>query len=88
MELLAHEIQSAIDAFSDANIMVAPDKSKLARSVGARVADVNRRFGPESEFAQYHSNLLNSYMPDGFANIHDIGEASEGFESLWKEFGL
>ena len=88
MELLAHEIQSAIDAFSDANIMVAPDKSNLAGAVGARVADVNRRFGPESEFAQYHSNLLNSYMPDGFANIHDVKEASEGFESLWKEFCL
>ncbi|MGN0833084.1 MAG: AAA family ATPase [Kiritimatiellia bacterium] len=88
MELLAHEIQGAIDSCTDANIMVAPDKSKLARAVGARVADANRRWGAESEFAQYHSNLLNSHLPDGFANADAVNEASVDFENLWKEFGL
>lgn len=88
MELLAHEVQSAIDACNDTNIMVAPDKSKLARAVGARVADASSRFGADSEFAQYHSNLLNSYLPDGFANANAVKEASADFESLWKEFGL
>ena len=88
MELLAHEVQSAIDACTDTNIMVAPDKSKLARAVGARVADASSRFGADSEFAQYHSNLLNSYLPDGFANANAVKEASADFESLWKEFGL
>ena len=87
MELLAHEVQSAIDVCSNTS-MVAPDKSKLARAVGARVADANQRLGAESEFAQYHSNLLNSYLPDGFANANAVKEASADFESLWMEFGL
>jgi hypothetical protein len=59
-----------------------------ARAAGARVADANRRFGAESEFAQYHSNLLNSLLPDDFANTRAVNEASADFESLWKEFGL
>ena len=88
VELLAHEMQCVIDPCTDSNMMVPPDKSKLARSVGARVAEANRRFGPESEFTQYHSNLLNSYLPDGFANEHEVKEVSAEFESLWKEFGL
>ena len=68
--------------------MLMPSKSRIARSVGACVADVNQRFAQKSEFAQYHSNLLNSYLPDGFSDIHEVGEASREFESLWKEFGL
>lgn len=68
--------------------MVSTAGAKLARVVGARLADVNQRFGAESEFAQYHSNLLNSYLPDGFANERDVKAASAEFESLWKEFGL
>lgn len=87
VELLANEIHHVLGA-CDLTMMVSPDKSKLARSVGARVADVNRRFGQETEFAQYHSNLLNSYLPDGFANAHEVNDASTEFESLWKEFGL
>ena len=87
VELLAHEIQRAIDA-CESTCMVTPDKSKSARAVGARVADANRRFGAESAFAQYHSNLLNSHLPDGFANTREVNEASENFENLWKEFGL
>ena len=87
VELLAHEIQRAIDAYENIR-MVTQDKSKIARAVGARVADANRRFGPESECAQYHSNLLNSYLPDGFADAREVNEASADFENLWKEFGL
>jgi hypothetical protein len=87
VELLANEIHHAIDAHENTH-MVTPDKSKIARAVGARVADANQRFGAESEFAQYHSNLLNSLLPDDFANIHAVKEASADFESLWKEFGL
>lgn len=87
VELLANEIHSAINAHEN-TCMVTPDKSKIARAVGARVADANRRFGAESEFAQYHSNLLNSYLPDGFADTREVNKASEDFESLWREFGL
>ena len=87
IELLAKEIRAALDA-SDLNFMVSITGAKLARVVGARIADVNQRFGAESEFAQYHSNLLNSYLPDGFANERDVKAASAEFESLWKEFGL
>ena len=87
IELLAKEIHRAIDAYEN-TCTVTPDKSAIARAVGARVADVNRRFGAESEFAQYHSNLLNSHLPDGFAGSCEVNEASTDFESLWKEFGL
>ncbi len=87
VELLANEIHHALDPYKNTST-VTPDKSKIARTVGARVADANRRFGAESEFAQYHSNLLNSHLPDGFANTHAVKEASADFESLWKEFGL
>ena len=87
VELLANEIRRAIDVHEN-TCMVTPDKSKIARAVGARVADANRRFGGESEFAQYHSNLLNSHLPDEFTNIRAVNEASADFESLWKEFGL
>ncbi len=87
VELLANEIHRAIDAHEN-TCMVTPDKSKIARAVGARVADANRRFGADSTFAQYHSNLLNSHLPDDFANTREVNEASEDFESLWKEFGL
>lgn len=87
IELLAKEIRAALDA-SDLNFMVSTAGAKLARVVGAHIADVNQRFGAESEFAQYHSNLLNSYLPDGFAGQRDIRAASAEFEILWKEFGL
>jgi hypothetical protein len=87
VELLAQDIRRAIDARENTR-MVTPDKAAIARAVGARVADANRRFGAESEFAQYHSNLLNSLLPDDFANTRAVNEASADFESLWKEFGL
>ena len=87
VELLANEIQRAIDAYEN-TCTVTPDKSKIARAVGARVADANQRFGSESQFAQYHSNLLNSLLPDDFANTHAVNEASADFESLSKYFGL
>ncbi len=87
VELLAHEIHDVFVA-CDLTCAVTPDKSAIARAAGARVADDNRRFGSESEFAQYHSNLLNSLLPDGFSSTREVNEASVDFESLWKEFGL
>ena len=87
VELLAEEIHGVFIA-CDLTCTVTPDKSAIARAAGARVADANRRFGSESEFAQYHSNLLNSLLPDGFADTRAVNEASADFESLWKEFGL
>lgn len=87
IELLAHEIAPALDA-CERTEMVAPYKTRITRALGARVADVNGRFGADSEFAQYHANLLNSYLPDGFADARAVDAASAGFEDLWKEFGL
>lgn len=87
IELLAHEIRRALVA-SDTTIMVSSGESKFARTVGACIADVNQRFGRESELAQHHSNLLNSYLPDGFTNVHKVQEASAQFVRIWKEFGL
>lgn len=87
VELLAHEIRPAIDDYENTHT-VTPDKSRIARAAGARVADANQRFGAESEFAQYHANLLNSYLPDDFADTREVNEASADFENLWKEAGL
>ena len=87
VELLAHEIAPVLD-ICERTELVTPGKSRIAHAVGAHVADVNGRFGTESEFAQYHANLLNSYLPDGFADTRAVDAASAGFENLWKEFGL
>jgi hypothetical protein len=67
---------------------LSPNEAKIARAVGARIAAANKRFGADSEFAQYHSNLLNSHMVEGFGNVRAVNEASADFENLWKEFGL
>ena len=87
VELLAHEIKDVFAA-CDRTCTVTPDKSAVARAAGARVADANRRFGAESEFAQYHSNLLNSCLLEVFTAAREANEASREFEELWKEFRL
>ena len=88
IELLADEIRDIISGDEDFTMSVTPDEAKIARAVGARIADANKRFGADSEFAQYHSNLLNSQLLDGFNDVRSVNEASADFESLWKEFGL
>ena len=87
IELLAKEIQPVME---DCEItdMVAAGKSGIARSIGSHVADIKRRYGADSEFALYHANLLNSYLPDGYSGTRDVHDASQDFESLWKEFEL
>ena len=88
IELLADEIRDIISGDEDFTMSVTPDRAKIARAAGARIADANKRFGADSEFAQYHSNLLNSQLLDGFNDVRSVNEASADFESLWKEFGL
>ncbi len=88
IELLANEIRDVLSGDIDRVISVPPTGAKIARTVGARIADVNNRFGADSELAQYHSNLLNSYLLKGFDDVCSVDEASTEFESLWKEFGL
>jgi hypothetical protein len=68
--------------------MVTTDKARIARVVGACVSEVNRRLGAGAEIAQYHANLLNSYLPDGFPDVQAVDEASKSFLSLWEAFGL
>lgn len=87
IELLAREISPALLP-ADETLMVTMAKSQIGRVVGSCVADVNARHGSGSEFAQYHANLLNSHLPDGFADATEVTAASADFESLWKEFGL
>jgi hypothetical protein len=87
IELLAKEISPALIP-ADETLMVTMAKSQIGRAVGASVADVNARYGADSEFAQYHANLLNSHLPDGFADTAEVADASADFESLWKDFGL
>ena len=87
IELLAKEISPALIP-ADETLMVTMAKSQIGRAVGASVADVNARYGADSEFAQYHANLLNSHLPDGFADAAEVTDASADFESLWKDFGL
>jgi hypothetical protein len=88
IELLVNEIRDVITGQDDFMMSVTPSGARIARAVGARIADANKRFGTDSEFAQYHSNLLNSYMLEGFDDVRSVNEASADFESLWKEFCL
>ena len=87
VELLAQDVISVRDP-RERTMTVSPTKAFVFRAVGAHVADVNQRFGAESEFAKYHANLLNSLLPDDFADTDAVDEASADFENLWKEFGL
>ena len=87
VEILANEIEPAL-APCDTTEMVTTDKAKIARVVGACVSEVNRRLGAGAEIAQYHANLLNSYLPDGFPDVQAVDEASKSFLSLWEAFGL
>ena len=87
IELLAKEISPALIP-ADETLMVTMAKSQIGRAIGASVADVNARYGADSEFAQYHANLLNSHLPDGLADAAEVADASADFESLWKDFGL
>ncbi len=87
IELLAHEIRPAMEA-ADETYKVTMQKSQIARAVGARIADANLKYGADSPFAQYHSNLLNSMLPDGFADVGQVADTSDDFERLWKECRL
>ena len=87
IELLAKEISPALIP-ADETLMVTMAKSQIGRAVGASVADVNARYGADSEFAQYHANLLNSHLPDGLADAAEVTDASADFEATWKDFGL
>ena len=63
-------------------------KSKIGRMVALLSERAAREHGKDSELAQYHANLLNSRLPDGYSNTEQVEEASADFISLWKEFGL
>lgn len=88
IELLAHEIASVLtDSFTTTE-MRPPTVARIANAVAARVARVNASAGPDSELALYHSNLLNSFLPDDYSSVRDVEGVSTQFEELWKEFGL
>ncbi|MBR4612595.1 MAG: AAA family ATPase [Kiritimatiellae bacterium] len=87
IELLAEEIRPAIEP-SSGIVSVTMQKSKIGRTVALLSERAAREHGKDSELAQYHANLLNSRLPDGYSNIEQVEEASADFISLWKEFGL
>ena len=87
VELLAKDILPAIEPV-EKNVSVSAWVSEVTRTIGARIADVNGRCGAETDFARYHANLLNSFLPDGFPDKKAVISASKDFEQLWKEFSL
>lgn len=87
IELLASEIRPAIEP-SNETVKVTMEKSKIGRMVALLSERVAREHGQDSELAQYHANLLNSRLPDGYSNTVQVEEASADFIRLWKEFGL
>ena len=87
IELLAEEIRPAIEPMNE-TVKVTMAKSKIGRMVALLSERAAREYGPDSELAQYHANLLNSRLPDGFSNSEQVEEASADFIGLWKEFGL
>lgn len=87
VELLATEILPAIEPV-ERKLSIPTWATEVTRTMGARVADVNGRCGADSDFARYHANLLNSFLPDGLPDKRAVISASEEFEQLWKEFSL
>ncbi len=87
VELLAQDILPVIEPV-ERSMLVSTWVTEVTRTIGARIADVNSRSGADSDFARYHANLLNSFLPDGFRDKKDVVEASKDFEHLWKEFAL
>ena len=87
MELLAREARPALEPV-DETVMVTMQNSKIGRAVASRVETVNRVYGADSELAQLHANLLNSFLPDGYPDIQSVKTTSEFFETVWKEFRL
>ena len=87
IELLAEEIRPAIEPMNE-TVKVTMSRSKIGRMVALLSERAAREYGPDSELAQYHANLLNSRLPDGFSNSEQVEEASADFIGLWKEFGL
>lgn len=87
VELLATEILPAIEPV-ERKLSIPTWATEVTRTMGARVADVNGRCGADSDFASYHANLLNSFLPDGLPDKRAVISASEEFEQLWKEFSL
>ena len=87
VELLATEILPAIEPV-ERKLSIPTWATEVTRTMGARIADVNGRCGADSDFARYHANLLNSFLPDGLPDKRAVIGASEEFEQLWKEFSL
>ena len=87
MASLAREVRPAL-APADETVMVTAQKSKIGRAIASRIETVNRMHGADTELAQLHANLLNSFLPDGYPDIYSVQTTSEFFETLWKEFRL
>ena len=87
MELLAREVRPVL-APADEMVMVTMQKSRIGRFIATRVETVNRCYGANSELAQFHANLLNSFLPDGYPDGQSVQTLSEFFETVWKEFHL
>ena len=87
MELLACEVRPALVP-ADETALVTMQKSKIGRAIASCVENVNRINGADSEMAQFHANILNSFLPDGYADIQSVRATSEFFTTVWKEFHL
>ena len=87
VELLAKEILPVLEPV-ERKLSIPTWVTEVTRTMGARIADVNGRCGADSDFARYHANLLNSFLPDGLPDKRAVISVSKDFEQLWKEFSL
>jgi len=58
--------------------------AKIARAVSL----LEKQKGKNREMLKYRSNLLNSFLPEGFADEAQAEDVAAYFADLWKEFGL
>jgi len=83
VETLAMEIRPCFEV-QDKNTLQQLKWAKIARAVSL----LEKQKGKNREMLKYRSNLLNSFLPEGFADEAQAEDVAAYFADLWKEFGL
>ena len=89
VEILAREIEPAITP-SKREERVPLKQGRMAGDVSAiRFAMAKDPFAiAHPDFLRCHDDLLNSFLPDGYASSEEAAELSRNFLRLWRLFDL
>ncbi len=87
METLSVEIQPAIQPAAHEQA-VDMGKAAHSRAVAAQITAISSRLAGRTTFLLHHANLLQSFLPDGYATPDEPAKLSAEFERLWTLFAL